>query len=45
LAILEIYRKLKSKDTLADQLELIAKVDGVKISDQIEKIRGKSRRR
>jgi len=42
-ALIEAYRQIKSRDTVADQLDLVAKADGVDISDQVTKLRSKKR--
>jgi len=42
-ALIEAYRQIKSRDTVADQLDLVAKADGVDISAQVTKLRSKKR--
>jgi len=42
-ALVEAYRQIKSRDTVADQLDLIARADGVDISAQVTKLRNKKR--
>jgi len=42
-ALIEAYRQIKSRNTVADQLDLVAKADGVDISDQVTKLRSKKR--
>jgi len=42
-ALIEAYRQIKSRDTVADQLDLVAKADGVDISAQVTKLRSNKR--
>jgi len=42
-ALVDAYRQIKSRDTVADQLDLVAKAEGVDISVQVMKLRSKKR--
>ena len=42
-ALVDAYRQIKSRDSVADQLDLVAKADGVDISAQVTKLRSKKR--
>ncbi len=42
-ALVDAYRQIKSRDTVAEQLDLVAKADGVDISAQVTKLRSRKR--